>query len=132
MTEESGAASRAALLVVVVAAAVTLIGAMPLAGGLVAAPALAVICRPSYERMARRTNPRVAALLVIVVIWVALAVPGAWLASHALRQLPDAVQDLRQAAARLHATQVTIPGVNPDSVVAHVGAKSAGWLSAAV
>jgi predicted PurR-regulated permease PerM len=95
MTEEGGAASRAALLVVVVAAAVTLIGALPLAGGLIAAPALAVICRPPYERLARRTGPRAAALVVIVAIWVALVVPGAWLGSRAIRQLPDAVRQLR-------------------------------------
>ena len=132
MTEAGGAASRAALLLVVAAAAVTLVGALPLAGGLVAAPALAVICRPAYERLARRAGPRRAALLVVGVVWVALVVPGAWLASRAIRQLPDAVHDVRESAARLHMTQIQIPGVNPDSVVAHVGAQSVGWLSTAI
>jgi predicted PurR-regulated permease PerM len=91
-----------------------------------------VVCRPSYDRLARHMRPRLAALVVLVVVWVSLVVPGAWLGSLAIRQLPDAARDLRQSAARLHATQLAIPGVNPDSVVAHVGSRSAGWLSTAL
>jgi predicted PurR-regulated permease PerM len=124
--------NRAALLLVVAAIAVTLFGVFPLAGGLIAAPALAVICQPLQTRLADRTGARRSALIIVVVVWVLLVVPGVWVTTLALRQVPDALRDLHQHTARFRAMPSPIPGTNVDSLVGTIGSKSLGWLSSAL
>lgn len=130
--DQRASSSRAALLLVAVAIAVTAIGALPLAAGLVAAPALAVICRPVYERLAKRLNRSGAALVVIVLVWILLAAPGAFLATLVVRQAPAAITEVQHAVDRLRISPPSLLGANPDTLVAHLGASSMGWLSAAV
>lgn len=127
-----GGAARAALLLFAAAIAVTLLGALPLVGGLVAAPALAVICQPIQDRLAVRMRPNVAALAIVVLALVVLVLPGAWLATLAIRQAPAALNDIQQATTVWRSTQQPIFGTSPDSLVAHVSSASAGWLSAAL
>jgi predicted PurR-regulated permease PerM len=131
VTADEGGAPRAALLLVAAAIAVTVVGAVPLAAGLVAAPALAVICRPLQDRLAKRMRPKVAALVIVVLAWGVLVVPGAWLATRAIRQAPAAVGEVQRLTEAWRTGQ-PIFGTSPDSLVARAGAASAGWLSAAL
>jgi predicted PurR-regulated permease PerM len=132
VTSDEGGAARAALLLVAAAIAVTLLGAVPIAAGLVAAPALAVICRPVQDRLASRIRPNVAALVIVVVAWVVLVLPGAWLATLAIRQAPAAITEVQHVTDAWRSAHQPIFGTSPDSLVARVGAASTGWLSAAL
>jgi predicted PurR-regulated permease PerM len=132
VTAHEGGAARAALFVVAAAIVMTLVGAAPLAGGLVAAPALAVICRPVQDRLAARMRPNVAALVIVIVAWVVLVLPGAWLATLTIRQAPAALNEVQHVTESWRTAQQPLFGTSPDSLVARAGAASAGWLSAAL
>lgn len=123
---------RGALLLAAAGVAITLFGLMPLAPGLLAAPALAVICRPLQQRLARRVSPYVAAVVVLGVVSMVLVVPAVWLAIVATHQVPDAVGELRQTAQALRALPAPLAPASPDTLVAHIGARSVGWLSTAL
>jgi predicted PurR-regulated permease PerM len=131
-SDRHDAASRAALFLVVAAAAITLVGVFPLAGGLLAAPALAVICRPIHDRLGARIGSNAAALIVVIVVWAALVLPFVWLSVLASQQVPEALRELQNNAARLHGESAPVFGVSPDSLIAHIGSSSIGWLSGAV
>jgi predicted PurR-regulated permease PerM len=108
-----------------------LVGVYPVVAGLLAAPALAVICRPLYERLAERMRRRVAALGLVIIVWLVLVVPAAWLTILAARQVPDAMYEVQSTVARLRATAAPLPvlGTNPDTLIARFGSTSVGWLS---
>jgi predicted PurR-regulated permease PerM len=121
--------SKAALLLVAAGVGVVLVGALPLAGGLLAAPALAVVCQPLQRRLAARVGPHGAALLVLILVWLALVVPAAWLATLAIRQMPDALRALQQRAGQLHVLPISPTAASVDSVVARIGSAKLGWVS---
>jgi len=131
-SERTEAASRAALFLVAASAAIIVLGVYPVAGGLVAAPALAVICRPLRDRLAARVGTNVAALILVVAVWIALVLPFVWLSVLASMQVPDALREVQGAAGRLRGASTPLFGVSPDSLIAHVGSTSIGWLSGAV
>ena len=129
---DHSAGSRAALLLVAAGVAVTLVGALPIAAGLLAAPSLAVICRPLHRRLATHVGAHGAAVVVLLIVWIVLVVPSVWLAKMAIQQVPDAVKSLHHGADLLRAMPGPLASVNADTVVARIGAKSVGWISAAV
>jgi predicted PurR-regulated permease PerM len=131
-SERTEAASRAALFLVAAAAAIIVLGVYPLAGGLVAAPALAVICRPLHDRLRGRVGPNTAALIIVASVWIALVLPFVWLSVLASMQVPDALREVQSTVGRLRGTAMPVFGVSPDSLIAHVGSNSIGWLSGAV
>jgi predicted PurR-regulated permease PerM len=131
-SERHNAANRGAFFLVAVVVAITLVGVSPLAGGLLAAPALAVICRPMHDRLGARVGSHAAALIVVIVVWVALVLPFVWLSVLASLQVPNALRQLQNTADRLHGTAAPIFGVSPDSLISHIGSTSIGWLSGAV
>ena len=130
--EVGAAASRAALLVVATGIAVTLVGVLPVAAGLVAAPALAVVCRPLQDRLASRLGVHGAALFILTGVWLVLVVPGAWLSALAIQQIPGALHQVREAAAQLRVRPALLGNVNVDTLVARAGSMSVGWLSTAL
>jgi len=132
MNQADAGGRRAALFLVAVAAAVLLVGVSPIAAGLVAAPALAVICRPPQRRLGKHVGPHAAALLVVALVWIGVVVPGLWLATVAIRQVPDALTELHRAADRLRSAPMPFANTNADTLIAQVGAKSVGWIPAAV
>jgi predicted PurR-regulated permease PerM len=136
MTSEHSAASRAALFLVAVVVVVALIGVLPVVAGLLAAPALAVICRPLQARLSSRLGAHGAALTILIAVWVLLVVPGAWLTALAAQQLPGALHEAQHALAELRVRPApqTDPllHTNVDSLAAHFGSTSVGWLSSAV
>src|SRR5262249_24921971 len=128
----NAAGRRAAQLVVLVLALVFLYGSLPIVAGLVAAPALAAVCRPMERRIARHVGHNIAALIVVVVLWIGLVVPGAWLTTLVVHQVPQALSQLHAQADALHAAPGPFASVNVDSLIARVGATSAGWIPSAV
>jgi len=124
-------AGRGALLFVAAAITLTLIGLLPLAAGLVAAPALAVISRPMYERLAAHLPRNAAALIVVLAILVVLVAPAAILATLAVRQAPAALHEVQSAVEQLRVAPPPLPHENPDTLIARLGNRSMGWLSAA-
>jgi predicted PurR-regulated permease PerM len=123
---------RAALFLVAVAVAVLLVGVSPIAAGLVAAPALAVVCRPLHQSLANHVGSRVAAVVVVVVVWIGVVVPGVWLATVAIQQVPGALSEVHRAADRLRSEPMPFAVTNADTLIAQVGAKSVGWIPAAI
>lgn len=136
MTSDRSAASRAALLLVAVVGAVVLVGVLPVVAGLLAAPALAVICRPLQARLSPHLGSHGAALSILIAVWVLLVVPGAWLTALAAQQLPGALHEARHALAELRVKPSPPPDLlihtNVDSLVSRLGSTSWGWLSSAV
>lgn len=132
MGQADAGGRRAALFLVAVAAAVLLVGASPIAAGLLAAPSLAVVCRPLQRRLSKRVGSRAAALVVVVLVWIGVIVPGAWLATVAIQQVPDAVSELHRGAERLRSAPMPFANTNADTLIAHVGAKTVGWIPAAI
>jgi predicted PurR-regulated permease PerM len=132
----SAAASRAAIIVVAVGVAVALIGVLPVAAGLLAAPALTVICRPLQNRLASHLGPRGAALTILIGVWVVLVVPGAWLAALAIQQVPGAIHGVQNTVAELRVKPVLFPNAylntNIDTLVSRLGETSLGWISTTV
>jgi predicted PurR-regulated permease PerM len=115
---------------VVAGVAVTLFGVLPIAAGLLAAPALAVICRPLQRRLCKHVSPHVAALVVIVLVWIGIVIPAAWLATVAIQQVPAALTQVHRSADLLRAMPSPLASANADTLVARIGSKSVGWISA--
>jgi predicted PurR-regulated permease PerM len=128
----NAAESRAALLLVAAGLAVAIAGVFPLAAGLLAAPALAVICRPLQGRWSAHVGPRIAALSILVLVWVVLVVPSVWLTTLAIQQVPDALHEVQHAVAELRVRPAPLPGLNVDTLVARVSSSSLGWVSSTV
>jgi predicted PurR-regulated permease PerM len=124
--------SRAALLLVTAGLAVALVGVLPLAAGLIAAPALAVVFQPLQNRLARRLGTRAAAICILIGVWVVLAVPSAWLATLAIQQVPDALHEVQRTVGELRVRPAPLPGLNVDTLVARVSSTSLGWVSSTV
>ncbi len=123
------AGRRAALLLVSAGALFLLYGALPIAAGLVAAPALAAVVRPLHARLARRVGSTRGALIVVALLFIGLVLPGAWLASRAVRQVPTALADVHR---RLDDVKLSLPSsahMNVDSLMAKAVPASAHWLS---
>src|SRR5258705_5013029 len=131
MTQVDGGGGRAALFLVAVAVVVLLVGAFPIAAGLLSAPALAVICRPLQRRLSRHVGSGAAALVVVVTVWIGAVVPGAWLATVVIKQAPGALGELHRSAERLRSAPVPFANTNADTLIAHLGAKTAGWIPSA-
>lgn len=125
-------ASRAALLLVATSIAVTLVGVLPVAAGLVAAPALAVVCRPLQDRLSARISAHWAALLILIGVWLVLVVPGAWVSALAIQQVPGALHQVQQAAAELRVRPMLLGNVSVDTLMARAGSMSIGWVSTAL
>ncbi len=132
----SAAASRAALLLVAAGVAVVLIGVLPVTAGLLAAPALAVICRPLHTRLSSRLGSRGAALVILIGVWVVLVVPGAWLTTLAIQQVPGAIHEVQHTVDQLRVRPALLPNpllnTNVDTLVARLGSTSLGWISSTV
>ncbi len=69
---------RAALLIALLAIAVS-IAVMPYATGLIGAPVLHVLFSPMHQWLSRRIKPAPAAVVVIVVAFLLIVLPGVWL-----------------------------------------------------
>jgi predicted PurR-regulated permease PerM len=126
------AGRRAAQLLVVVLALVFLYGSLPIVAGLAAAPALAAVTRPIDRSLARHVGHSGAALIVVFALWIGLVFPGAWLSTIVVHQVPAALSELHRHADALHVVPSPFGNVNVDSLIAHVGATSAGWIASAV
>ena len=123
---------RAALLLVLAGAVIALYGALPIIGGLVAAPALAAVFRPAHRHLARRVGSSAGALILVAGLWLGLVLPGAWFLTLCARQLPAAVTDVHRHVEALRASGPVSPSLNVDSLIAKARASSAGVISATV
>ena len=121
----------AALLLVGIAIAVTVAGALPLAAGLVGAPALAAIGGPMYRRMSARVAPRISALMLVAFAWACATIPTGWLAAIVIRQAPAAIEQVHRAAERVPKSAMigTMPA---DSVVVQAATRSWQFVSGSV
>ena len=96
----------AALLLVVGAGVIVLIAILPLVAGLLAGPALAVLFRPLHSRMATRLGDRLSALVVLLMVWVLIVLPGGWLVTLAVQQIPGALREIHDAVSSLSTHRV--------------------------
>ncbi len=69
----------------------------PYATGLIGAPVLAVICRPSFVWLARKIPPSIAAGLVVALTVFLLLVPGLSLAALAISEAEEMAGGIRQS-----------------------------------
>lgn len=126
------AGRREALLLVAAFALLLVFGALPMVGGLVAAPALAAVSRPVHSRLTRRVGPTAGALIIIAALLIVLVLPGAWLASVAVHQVPAALGDVHRRLDALRAASPPLASLNVDSLIVKAVPTSAGWLTSAL
>src|SRR5262249_36145227 len=116
-------------LLVAVAVGVTLVGALPLAAGLLAGPALAAICRPVHRRLGKRIGVQGAAIVTVALVWVLLVIPAVWLAMLAVRRARAAASDIQATAERLRDLRLPFTDIRADTIVAKLGATTLGSLA---
>ncbi len=86
-----------ALTIALVAAVALLL--LPFLSGLMGAGILYVVAEPLLRRLAATRARRVAAFVTVLLLFVVLVVPGVWLFSELLAQIPDAIRALQSSAA---------------------------------
>ena len=113
----------AARALVIAAALLVGAGLAPVAVGLAGAVALYEICRGPYTWLARRLNPRFAAVLMVCLVLVVVAGPLFWLGEHLSAKLPS-------IAATIETLQTT-PDSAAGGVMARIGPGIANARNAA-
>jgi predicted PurR-regulated permease PerM len=128
----TSAGRSAALLFVAVAGGAMLLGALPISAGLIGAPALAAIAVPVQRQLSRHIAPRVAALLLVVVTWIALVLPAAWMVHIAIHQAPAGIAQVRHALE--HVPTISLGGevLTVDTLVARAGAQTWGVVTSSI
>lgn len=72
---------------------------LPFISGLMGAGILYVIAEPLLRRFSARRTRRVAALATVLVLLAVLVIPGVWIFTELLLQIPDAIRGLQRSAA---------------------------------
>lgn len=72
---------------------------LPFISGLMGAGILYVVAEPLLRRLAATRTRKVAAVATVVALFVVLVLPGAWLFTELLVQVPDALRELQASAA---------------------------------
>ncbi|HEX9895502.1 MAG TPA: AI-2E family transporter [Gemmatimonadales bacterium] len=120
---------RFALVLVAILGVALLIGVLPYAGGLLAAPVLAILWDPLRQRLVRRLPVRVAAWIVLILTLILIVIPGIWLLSVLVVQAQNAVEALASSAllARLD-EEIRLGGIQVGPSIAGAGQAMLTWI----
>lgn len=85
---------RLASILVVILGIALLIAALPYAGGLLAAPVLAIVWDPLHQGLTRKLPRRVSAWIILVLTLLLIVLPGIWLLRVLVTQAQNALEAL--------------------------------------
>ena len=88
--------ARAVTIALVAAVALLL---LPFISGLMGAGILYVVAEPLLRKLAAKGTRRVAAFVTVLALFFVLVLPGAWLFTQLLVQVPDAIRELQASVA---------------------------------
>jgi predicted PurR-regulated permease PerM len=120
---------RLASIVVAILGIALVIGVLPYAGGLLAAPVLAILWNPLQQRLTRRMPASLAAALVLILTLILIVIPGAWLLTLLVAQAQNAVEALASSPllARLD-EEVRLGSIQLGPSIAGVGQSLLTWI----
>ena len=101
--------ARALTIALLAAVAILL---LPFISGLLGAAILYVIAEPLLRRLSAVRTRRVGAVVAVLVLFVALVLPGVWLFTELLVQIPDAIRELQRSALYLQLMALRIGDVD--------------------
>jgi len=118
---------RAALIVLLLAVGV-FYALMPYATGLIGAPVLYVLFAPAHQWLARRLRPGPAAIIVILIAFLVIVLPGVWLIGMLVGQAGDVASGLAKSTLldRLSTLRVGQFELGPE--LANIGRSLIQWL----
>jgi len=97
--------ARALTIVLVIAVALLL---LPFISGLMGAGILYVVAKPLLRRLAVNNARRAAAFATVLALFFVLVLPGAWLFTQLLVQVPDAIRELQSSGAYRNIMQLRV------------------------
>jgi predicted PurR-regulated permease PerM len=120
---------RFAVLIVAVLGVALVIGLLPYAGGLLAAPVLAIVWDPLHQRLSRRLPLRVSAWLCLILTLILIVIPGIWLLTVLVNQAQNAVEALASSPllARLD-EEIRVGGIQVGPAVTGAGQSILAWI----
>jgi predicted PurR-regulated permease PerM len=103
---------RSARIIIAVLAAAVLYALLPFLSGFVGAAVLAIAVRPAYERLSRRLDRRVAAVIVTTCTMLLVLVPGGAIVMSLLAQAPDVTRSVAQSPLLQNLAALRIAGID--------------------
>lgn len=123
-------ATRRPALVLLVALGLGLLWALlPFAVGLLGGVVLYVLCAPLQKRLAARMPPRLAALLVVIGVFVLVLTPGVWVITVAIGQTPSVVRNVLGSGALGRLSALHVGGVAVGAHLAQAADALLSWAS---
>jgi predicted PurR-regulated permease PerM len=102
----------------------------PYLPGLLGAAVLFVLAAPLHRRLRALVPPRVAAVVVTMLVLVLLLVPGSWLVSTAVSEASDAVVAFQRGGALQRLAGARVAGFDVGAQMANAGSALVSWASA--
>lgn len=120
---------RLAVLVVTALGVALVLGLLPYAGGLLAAPVMAVVWTPFHQGLTRRLPVRLSVWLVLILTIVLIVIPGIWLFLVLVEQAQNAVEAISRSPllARLD-EEIRLGGIQVGPALAGAGQNILAWI----
>lgn len=118
---------RAALLILLLAAGV-LIALFPYASGLIGAPVLYVIFAPLHRVLARRLRPSLSGVLVILMAFLLIVLPGTWLIGMLVGRAQGVAQGIVTSPLLDRLQTLRVAQFDVGEQVATIGRELVSWL----
>jgi predicted PurR-regulated permease PerM len=123
---------RGATVLVIALALALLVALAPFSAGLVGIPVLYVALAPAHGWLARHTDTRVAAGLVVGLSLLVLLVLGGFFAGLIINEAPRIAGDVMQSPILARLSGLKLGGVNLGAGLADLGAKLVSWIGSSV
>lgn len=120
---------RLAVWLVTILGIALLIGLLPYAGGLLAAPVLAIVWTPLHQLLIRRLPTRLSVWIILILTLILIVIPGIWLLSVLVAQAQSAVEALAQSPllARLD-EEIRLGSIQIGPALAGAGQNVLAWI----
>jgi len=102
---------------------------LPFISGLLGAGILYVVAEPLLRRLAVVRTRRVAAVATVVVLFVLLVLPGAWIFTELLAQVPDALRELQASRAYRNLMTLHVGGMDVGAQLQAATSDVVRWSS---
>ena len=102
---------------------------LPFISGLMGAGILYVIAEPLLRRISARRTRRVAAVATVLVLLGVLVIPGVWIFTELLLQVPDAIRSLQRSAAYQQLLAMRIGDVDVGAQIQTAASDVVRWSS---
>lgn len=119
---------RAAALLITLLGIALVLALLPYLSGLLAAPVLAVIWHPVQTRLTRRMPAGLAAVIILVLTFLLIVLPGAWLLTLLVSQAQGAVEALTRSPLITRLGEVQLGPLHLGRAVQEIGQSALSWI----